>query len=350
MPKVPPEATKASYLLKATFFLQKLQSLGFFKLYNDVEKIAKEHKHAYSWKERKNWGIEETSWKTIDEIKIDPMLIFVHPNILKVYPSFLKYYRSIALLPQKGLATISGFGAVNDVENNDKTIPELKLNDVVHALNEILSALINLDKTLDEDKVKGMMYSTAGATIDGSWRNEIGEQGEKVIRSYILRILLDNNIVSGFIHKNGSSSLLNQWGTEDPVTKIAEIRSITTKNGSTVVFASEPDVELLASDGKTLGVIEIKAGIDPAGALERLGAMLKSFENTLEQNPQAETIFVASCITDEVEDRLKTSKSVKERFLLTDIINNEGKQGILFSSKILSLLGYKKTILTNKGE
>jgi hypothetical protein len=28
------------------------------------------------------------------------------------------------------------------------------------------------------------MFSSAGATIDGSWRNKIGEEAEKMVKSY----------------------------------------------------------------------------------------------------------------------------------------------------------------------
>ena len=75
-----------------------------------------------------------------------------------------------------------------------------------------------------------------------------------------------------------------------------------------------------------MGGVEIKAGIDPAGALERLGAMMKSFENIRSESSEAETILVASCITDEVDQRLRGMRGVRT-FIMTDVIQNRKSQG-----------------------
>ncbi len=76
-------------------------------------------------------------------------------------------------------------------------------------------------------------------------------------------------------------------------------------------------------EGDIVGIMEIKAGLDPAGALERLGAMFKSFENTLAEYPDAVTVLVASCITKEVESRLNTSMVVRQKYITTDITAND---------------------------
>lgn len=341
MPVIQYEQNKEQYLLKATFFIQKLQSLGFFKLFKEVTTIAEQHKAAYSWDQMNEWGIDEDAWEALIRTKLEPLMVFVHPNMLKVNPALLKYYRTVSLMPQKGLSTLSGFGNIKGVEENSKDIPETKLLKVVKTLNETISALIKLDEDIDKEKVKGMMFSTAGASIDGSWRNKIGEQGERVVRSLILRGLLNNNEVTGFVLKNGTSSIIEHsvWGKEDPVSHITEINSITSKTGCIVVFSSEPDVAISDSKGNTLGAIEIKAGLDPAGALERLGAMMKSFENTLAVYPKATTILVASCITPEVEQRLSHSSAVKKRFILTDVVSNKNGEGDKFLNIIRSLMG-----------
>ena len=96
---------------------------------------------------------------------------------------------------------------------------------------------------------------------------------------------------------------------------------------------------MLDTTGKTLGAIEVKAGLDPAGALERLGAMFKSFDNILSKQPDAETILVASCITDEVDARLREAQSVRTIFILTDLINNKKGRAAIFINKVRSVLG-----------
>lgn len=52
-------------------------------------------------------------------------------------------------------------------------------------------------------------------------------------------------------------------------------------NHTSILFSSEPDISLLNNQGTTIGVIEVKGGADPAGALERYGAAKKSFEESL---------------------------------------------------------------------
>ena len=86
-------------------------------------------------------------------------------------------------------------------------------------------------------------------------------------------------------------------------------------------------------EGDIVGIIEIKAGLDPAGALERLGAMFKSFESTLSEYPEAVTILVASCITKEVDNRLNASMVVRQKYITTDILLMTGKKEVCKPSK-----------------
>ncbi|MEM1259628.1 MAG: hypothetical protein AAGH81_13930, partial [Bacteroidota bacterium] len=81
------------------------------------------------------------------------------------------------------------------------------------------------------------------------------------------------------------------------------------------------------------------AGIDPAGALERLGAMFKSFDNVLAVTPSATTILVATCITDEVDARLRESNAVKQTYITTDIINNKSGKAKKLANTIRGVLG-----------
>ncbi|MDA8233459.1 MAG: hypothetical protein M0Z31_01365 [Clostridia bacterium] len=135
MPKVPKEVTIESYTLRSTFFLGKLESLGFFQLFEDIKKIGAEHGPAYSWENRGEWGIAEDAWEKVLANHIDPLLVFVHPNILLIHPCFLRYYRSIAQLPQKGIQRLSGLSGVEKIEKGRGLIPEEKLPFVLKTVN-----------------------------------------------------------------------------------------------------------------------------------------------------------------------------------------------------------------------
>ena len=70
-------------------------------------------------------------------------------------------------------------------------------------------------------------------------------------------------------------------------------------DGIVMVFSSEPDVAFLR--GELLeATIEIKGGIDPAGALERLGAAEKSAQAAIGVNTRCKNFLVAGVITAEM--------------------------------------------------
>ena len=329
MAKVPYEVTKESYLLRSTFVYKKLKANGYFDLFNDIQKLAKIEGKNLNWDKRDSWKISDSAWGLLNSSGIDPMVVFLHPKILQLNPSLLKYYRSIAMIPQKGLKALSGVSNVEKIESGKVESGKLSAKSVdslVAVINEILSLVVALATDLDNNEIQGMMYSTAGTNIDGSWRNQIGAEGERVIRSIILKEILAHKEVSSICDRKNRITPMADLTNAQVLDGIDEIKSVNLINGYSVLFSSEPDVSMFNDEGDIVGVIEIKAGLDPAGALERLGAMFKSFENTLAEYPDAVTILVASCITDEVESRLGASMSVRQKFITTEITSSENNQ------------------------
>jgi len=342
MPRVPYEVTKESYLLKSTFFYNKLQTNGYFELYMQIQNLCNLEGKKLNWSNYSEWKISDTAWETLKSNKIDPMLVFVHPKVLQLNPSFLKYYRSVAMLPQKGLKAISGVSNVERIENGKVDAGSLSnevVNKLVMSINEVLSLVISLATDIGENEIQGMMYATAGTNIDGSWRNSIGNEGERVIRSIILRELLSQKDISSICDRQNKTRSISGLDEHEVLESLENIKTINLKNGFSILFSTEPDVTLYDDSGAVVGVIEIKAGLDPAGALERLGAMLKSFENTLAEYPSAVTVLVASCITDEVETRISASMSVRQKYITTQITSSESNQRKFANSvrKILKL-------------
>lgn len=336
MPKVPIEVSKEQYLLKSTFFYNRLRSEGYFKLFFQVQKYIKSEGEHLDWKERIGWGISEDAWKGIIESNIEPALIFMHPKVLTTCPEFLKYYRSVAMLPQKGLKTVSGVSGVEKIEMGKSRPNKAQTEKLVKTINEVSSLIVNLSTGLNKSEIEGMMYATAGTKIDGSWRNQIGAEGERVIRTLLFDGLAANKEVSSVSCK-GNTEKVTPKNIDIIRESLGEDQTLNLTNGYTMIFSSEPDVELKDEKGNTVGVIEIKSGIDPAAALERLGAMLKSFENTLAEFPAAVTILVASCITDEVQKRLMASMVVRSTYVTTTITASE-REKRKFVNKVRSIL------------
>lgn len=336
MPKVPIEISKEQYLLKSTFVYNRLRSEGYFKLFFQVQKFLKSEEQHLDWNDRKEWGISEEAWKNIQVTDISPALIFLHPKVLTTCPEFLKYYRSVALLPQKGLKTISGVSNVEKIESGKGRPNKEQTGKLVNSINNVASLIVNLSTSLDKKEIEGMMYATAGTKIDGSWRNQIGAEGERVIRTIIFDGLASNGELSSVFYK-GNTEKVTAKNINILRENLEENQTLNLTNGYSVVFSSEPDVEMKDEKGNTVGAIEIKSGIDPAGALERLGAMLKSFENTLAEYPNAVTILIASCITDEVQKRLMASMVVRATYVTTSITASESEKR-KFVNKVRSIL------------
>lgn len=326
MAKVPESVVKESYLLKSTFFYNRLNTNGYFSLFMKVKKFVKIEGDKLDWSKRAEWNISEDAWDIIQESGISPALVFVHPKVLKLNPSFLKFYRSVAMLPQKGLTAISKVTNIDPIEKGKVDASRIKAESITKltkAINEVLYVVVTVASGLNEKRLEGMMYATAGTNIDGSWRNQIGAEGERVIRTIILNGLLHYNEVTSFIDKANNTVEINSADAKMFTEDIDLVKTINLSNGYSVYFSSEPDVTMYNPEGDIVGIIEIKAGLDPAGALERLGAMFKSFENTLAEYPDAVTILVASCITKEVDNRLNASMVVRQKYITTDITAND---------------------------
>lgn len=322
MSKLPESVVKESYLLRSTFSYNRLRSDGYFELFMKISKFARVEGAKLNWDSRSEWNVSEEAWNILQTNKIAPMLVFLHPKVLQLHPTFLKYYRSVALIPQKGLTSLTGISNIDSIEGGKVEAGQLKqeqIDKLVGTTNETLSLVVSLASDINEKKIEGMMYATAGVKIDGSWRNKIGEEGERVIRRIIFNELLAHNEISSIENKKDVLTEIAQWDTDRDIDDIKKIHLV---NGFSILFSSEPDVTMYNDSGAIVGVIEIKSGLDPAGALERLGAMFKSFENTLAEYPDAVTILIASCITKEVEKRLNASMTVRQRYLTTDITSS----------------------------
>ncbi len=86
--------------------------------------------------------------------------------------------------------------------------------------------------------------------------------------------------------------------------------SISLVNGLEVRFSDDPDVSV-ERQGQVTAVIEIKGGIDPAGALERLGAAIKTLQRVKQKFERCITILLIrrSSITEGVKWDIERSRA-----------------------------------------
>ncbi len=171
------------------------------------------------------------------------------------------------------------------------------------------------------------MFASSGSQIDGSWRNAIGEEAEHAVQRLLVREAIRRKLLHAFIKKSDSSIItLKDEKSEKLLKNIRECKGIMLTNQRSFLFSSEPDISILDKDGKTLLVIEVKGGTDPAGALERYGAAKKSLEESKRQNRKVKTCIIASCITEEVKIRMKRDRTISKYINLTEVMTWPNKK------------------------
>lgn len=302
------EVAQTQYSLRAFFFYRARKS---FQLLCDT--ATKIDSSKYDWRKRRELGISKSSWDYIRKKRIPYCQVFCHPRVIRESPALIGYYRSIALLPQKGLQRLA-FGTKSLEEGKRKSLSEDKAVQLTRTINSLISSIIDSDPSFSIKDIWLAAQANLGTQINGSWRNAIGIEGSHRISSLVLKHFLDNQQVLEIVLKDGSivpSSKL-------PAT-VEEVRGFTLINGYKILFGSEPDISVRNRDGILEGAIEVKAGEDPAGAMERYGAAKKSFDKALNENKAAITLYLASCLTSTVKDAIANDRLVKKDFNLTKI-------------------------------
>ncbi|MCC6542781.1 MAG: XcyI family restriction endonuclease [Flavobacteriales bacterium] len=337
MAKVPAEVVIEQYGLRASFFANQLTRHSYFKLYDQATALLKAMQGNLDWRIHGDLGIDDLILARTKEWGFELGMLYCHPAVIIANPVLLKYYRGISAFSQKGLTAVSGVSGIDGIEQGRPCTGDRALR-IAMAVNRNLNLIYHAIGATEEHR-KGLLFATAGASIDGSWRNAIGSEGERIVKSILLRFLLTRQELSAVVTRSGE--VLDVKGSNDEWVeeRTQDLQTAICTNGGQLKFGSEPDLTCIRPDGSTSAGIEVKAGLDPAGALERLGAMLKSFEHVLAQEPNAETILIASCITPEVQKRLNNTRSVSRTFILTEVINDRGGQGKVFCNMVRGCLG-----------
>lgn len=253
-------------------------------------------------------GIHTDAWTYISGQKIEPKLVFAHPKILMEYPQSSLHYRGIAMLPYKRVTKIAS--SVRNWERDDYTgSPRQDACERVAVLyNSIISTIIlDSDDWTKENGYRNIL-ATMGASNDGVWRNALGRKGEELVRDSIVKWLESEKIMPFEIVRDDQEYILGR----DPDT--VRMR-----------FSSEPDISFerkSGSDWIVVSTIEIKSGTDPAGALERLGAIRKSFEET---PAQSRNFLVLGTTTPTMRERLN-EMNIARSFNMWDILDGHGQR------------------------
>lgn len=304
------EAIKLQQELRSSFFYRRRAAL------KEVMKRVKEFEgESLRWSHAQ-FGISEKAWKIVSQKDVKPWWVFCHPKAIGEEPSL--YYRSIAVLSQKGVHRRLSFGVQALEEGRSRTLLEKHSLELSKLFNHHISAIVESDPDFDMEDLWLVAAMNFGTQINGSWRNEIGVEGTRRVKELILRHLFERGVLEKAKLSDGteqrfSSSLLKP-------DQVDLVRAVKLKNSFRVVFGSEPDIAVYPPKRRVpCAAIEVKAGIDPAGALERYGAVKKSFDGVLQRNKRAITIYLASALTKAVKKRIEADRAVTHHFDLTDV-------------------------------
>ena len=225
-------------------------------------------------------AIDGDAYRRVKAAKIRPRLVFAHPKLLVDMPNASLYYRGIALLPRKRVAGIAG--TVDGWEQSPPTarITKEKARRLARLYNRVISAVVLDRSEWGEDDAPRNVLVNVGITADGGMRNVVGQQAEAEIKGRMREFAVAEGLAVGAL--------------DDPT-------CIELRDGVTMRFGSEPDIGFERNESWAL-IIEIKGGKDPAGALERLGAIKKTFD---EAPNDCRNFLVVGVVTTTMRERLR---------------------------------------------
>ena len=242
--------------------------------------------------------IAKEAWRKVAAAGIKRRLVFAHPDLLKAIPEASLHYRGIALLSRKRVQEIAG--SVDNWERSPAKarVSEQKALKVSRLYNAVISAILldSTDWTLD-DGYRNIL-ATVGITEDGAMRNIIGQEAEQAIKDRLLDWVSAQRLLIG-----ETSEPRSDW---------------TLQGGVLMRFGSEPDISF-ERDGKLAVLIEIKGGKDPAGALERLGAVKKTFDET---PVDCKNFLVAGVVTTTMRERLEEMR-IEDDFDIESLLHDD---------------------------
>lgn len=305
------EAERARYALRSSYYYRMDGHWdGLLELLNGVADP--------DWDGRAEWGISEAAWRQSQQTGAAPVSVFCHPEVITAEPRLIAYYRHLAVLPQKGMQTL-GVNTAN-LEDGRGRLNAARSIRIAATVNSFICAAIEADPNWDLAKSRVAALLNLGSQINGSWRNEVGNEGGRRVKQLLMTFLLQRKAVGSMLLNDGSEA------APGPETAEQLVRELRLSNGATIAFSSEPDVSVRDARGGLVGTVEIKYGLDPAAALERYGAAKKSFEEAVRENVRVANIYLASCITPEVRRRISEDRIVNADFNLTEVLNDGGKR------------------------
>lgn len=262
--------------------------------------------------------ISVDAWEHVQSLGLNPVSVFCHPDMLLAEPFISLYYRGISGLSlkevQNQVRSVTSWETPIDERRRKPRATRDATSRVAGLYNSVISSIV--ENTTDWTLENGYrnIVASLGISFDGSMRNTVGRLPEQRIRRLLLQHLFDSSMLDPIDYPN-SDSLPATPGNGD----------YTLPDDVVMTFSSEPDVSFRRA-GSLEATVEIKGGIDPAGALERLGAAEQSAQAAIEINSRCKNFLVAGVITSEMRRRLNQSRLFERDFLMVELLSSSSLQ------------------------
>jgi len=275
----------------------------------NARKIIENFTQNLNWEPLNQFMIDEVIWHYIvQEKNYEPRFVFCHPDLLIHNPKVSLYYRGLCGLSKK--AAINYFGAIENLEkgNPRARLDVKKATHIARVYNTFICSIIKNSTKWTLENGYRTIIATMAISLDGSIRNKVGAIAEERVKTLFINFVLENGLL---IEPDVDTVETNE---EIPT-------RILLRDNIRMIFSSEPDISFYRDD-ELIAVIEIKGGIDPAGALERYGAATKSFQHAIEMSRRCRNFYLAAIITDELERRIKEDRLVEGYFDIIRLLEN----------------------------
>ena len=261
--------------------------------------------------------ISQAASEYVRYLQLNLARVFCHPAMLQEEPFVSLYYRGISGLSLKEVQiqtrSVDNWELEPSARPQKPRITTEAAHQVACLYNSFISSIIENTTNWTLENGYRTMIASIGISFDGGVRNMLGRLPENRVRQLLLRFASDNSLLMEAEHVDSRPDKHSYALIDDFV----------------MIFGSEPDVAF-RKDGRLEATVEIKGGIDPAGALERLGAANKSASAALVENPRCKNFLVAGAITAEMRNRMDQDRLFESCFGLVELLSSAEVQERFF--------------------
>jgi hypothetical protein len=291
------EAWKQEQITRSLFFHQKLHEWGLLAVAQAVESFDG---NSVEWR-LSDLQISKRAWNRVIHSGIAPVRVFAHPAVLQSIPRSVGYYRTLAMVSRKSMKNV---GLDTEPYEQGKAPDKEVALSLARHLNRIICRVVETetDPRINAREIDLWRGMAAGSQAQGAWQDAKGSEYEVIVRQLIAAQLASRNLIA----KQDASRL-------------------TLHDEREVIFGTEPDISL-RKGGNLLAAVEVKGGIDPAGAHERLGASIKTLRDCRARESSCVTLLLLrkGTLTKGLKKRLSQSKEdITRWFTIGDLLDDE---------------------------